>query len=178
MTIVLSTTDSEGNAHRREVSKKEARMSILISDMIKGDDDDSIEIPFPKVSEVQLDRVVQFMKHHCENPMAEIAKPIQSSDMFEIVSEWDAVFVDLPLDEIMRSALVADFFKIPSYVSLLCVKLATIVRDKSHDEVRRIFNLPKQTSDRIEGAWMEAMTFELALSAQEETGLRRRRKPS
>ena len=140
-TVILTTTDAEGVTHKREVTEKQARMSILISEMIADDDEDSPEIPLLDVNVAQLDRVVQFMKHHCENPMADIVTPIRSSEMDKIVSDWDAKFMDLPQDEVLYSALAANYLDIPSYLDLVCTKIATMIRDKEPEEVKSIFHI-------------------------------------
>ncbi len=140
-TVTLTTTDAEGNTHKREVTEKQARMSILISEMIADDDEDSPEIPLLDVNVAQLDRVVQFMKHHCDNPMADIVTPIRSSEMDKIVSEWDAKFMDLPQDEVLYSALAANYLDIPSYLDLVCTKIAAMIRDKEPEEVKSIFHI-------------------------------------
>ena len=42
-----------------------------------------------------LEKIVQFLQHHDGNPMKEIVKPIQSSIMADLVSDWDSEFINV-----------------------------------------------------------------------------------
>ena len=48
-------------------------------------------MPLPNVKSKVLAKVLEFLKYHAENgAMVEIEKPLKSSKMEEVVSEWDA----------------------------------------------------------------------------------------
>jgi hypothetical protein len=42
-----------------------------------------------------LARVVEYMTHHVNNPPKEIEKPLRSENMADVVSQWDANFVNV-----------------------------------------------------------------------------------
>ena len=44
-----------------------------------------------------------------DKPVAEIERPLKSSNMRDIVSEWDATFVDIPVEELMDLVVAANF---------------------------------------------------------------------
>ncbi|POM59322.1 Anoctamin, partial [Phytophthora palmivora] len=80
-----------------EVSRSVAAMSELVKTLISDDaDDDEVqEIPLPNVKSPVLSKVIEFCSHHHNNPMREIEKPLKSADMHDVVSDWDANFVDI-----------------------------------------------------------------------------------
>jgi S-phase kinase-associated protein 1 len=56
-----------------------------------------------------LKKVVLFMKYHADNPAREIEKPLKSANMAEVVSQWDADFVDVD-QELLFELILVRFF--------------------------------------------------------------------
>ena len=44
-----------------------------------------------------------------DNPVTEIERPLKSSNMRDIVSEWDANFIEIPTEELMDLVVAANF---------------------------------------------------------------------
>ena len=64
------------------------------------------EIPLPNVKTSVLKKVVKYLTYHTENPAKEIEKPLKSANMAEVVSQWDADFVDVEQEELFELILV------------------------------------------------------------------------
>ena len=47
--------------------------------------------------------------YHLDKPVAEIERPLKSSNMRDIVSEWDATFIDIATEELMDLIVAANF---------------------------------------------------------------------
>lgn len=77
-----------------QVPKRVALMSELVNTMIEGDAEEK-EIPLPNVQSAVLQKAIIFMTQHADNPMQDIEKPLTSTDMHQVVSKWDADFVDV-----------------------------------------------------------------------------------
>ena len=69
-------------------------------------DKDESEIPLPNVKALVLKKVTQYMKYHYDNPPKEIDKPLKSASMNEVVSQWDADFVDVDQELLFELILV------------------------------------------------------------------------
>ncbi len=54
-----------------------------------------------------LNKVVAYMRNHADNPAKEIEKPLKSSNMSEVVSAWDAQFVDVEQELLFELILVS-----------------------------------------------------------------------
>ena len=50
--------------------------------------------------------------YHLDKPLAEIERPLKSSNMRDIVSEWDANFIAIPTEELMDLIVAANFLLI------------------------------------------------------------------
>nr|CCA15417.1 Skp1like protein putative [Albugo laibachii Nc14] len=146
-----------------EVSRSVASMSELVKTLIAdGTDDQEIqEIPLPNVKSTVLSRVIEFCSHHLTNPMEDIDKPLKSSDMQEVVSEWDANFVDVEQELLFELILAANYMDIKSLLDLACAKVASMIKGKTPQEIRDTFNIvndftPEEESQiREENKWCE-----------------------
>ena len=94
------------------VPKKVATMSELVKTMSEGDKEEP-EIPLPNVKSAILTKVVIYMKYHVDNPAKEIEKPLKSANMNEVVSQWDADYVDVDQEMLFELILVGTLF--PSF---------------------------------------------------------------
>ena len=72
-------------------------------------DKSETEIPLPNVKTSVLNKVVKYLVYHAENPAKEIEKPLKSANMAEVVSQWDADFVDVEQEVLFELILVATF---------------------------------------------------------------------
>ncbi|TYZ67967.1 hypothetical protein PybrP1_011875 [[Pythium] brassicae (nom. inval.)] len=145
-----------------EVSASVAAMSELVKTLISDEEDDEVqEIPLPNVKSTVLSKVIEFCSHHHNNPMREIEKPLKSSDMHDVVSDWDANFVDIEQDILFELILAANYMDIKSLLDLACAKVASMIKGKTPQEIRETFNIvndftPEEESQiREENKWCE-----------------------
>jgi len=137
------------------VSKSAAIQAGLLKTMSEGDKE-AEEMPLPNVDAVVLEKVVQYMNHHVNNPAPEIEKPLKSNKMKEVVSAWDADFIDgfvieekdengqvvstdsKPLFDIILAANYLDF---TALLELGCAKVASMMKGKSAEAIRKTFGI-------------------------------------
>lgn len=127
-----------------KVSRGVALMSALVKNMLEGSDEsEEINVPLPLVKNDILEKVIEFcVQHqHEKSPTAEIDKPIKSSNMSEIVDEWDVKFIDQPQDIIFELILAANYMDIKSLLDLSCAKVASLIKGKTPEEIRKTFNI-------------------------------------
>jgi len=159
MSLFLISCDGD----KTKVSKDVAYMSALIKTILADDSyDESLEIPLPNVNKETLNRVIEFCLHHVNNPMAEVKKPLTSSDMIDIVSKWDAEYVNVELSILYSTMSAASYLDIPSLLDLCCIKIASMIRGKSPAEIKSIFNIVDDFTQkeeiliREENKWCES----------------------
>jgi S-phase kinase-associated protein 1 len=141
-----------------------ARMSILVKSMMDEDQDDgeeSIEIPLPNVKTAVLSKVVEFCTHHNTEPMSEIEKPLKSALMAEVVQKWYADFVNVEQVLLFELILAANYMDIKPLLDLTCATVASMIKGKTPEEIRRTFNITNDFSPeeeaqvREENKWCE-----------------------
>ena len=125
------------------------------------DDDDVTEIPLPNVKAAVLRKVIEFCQHHREEPMTEIEKPLKSAQMAEVVQKWYADFVSVEQVLLFELILAANYMDIKPLLDLTCATVASMIKGKTPEEIRKTFNIANDFSPeeeaqvREENKWCE-----------------------
>ena len=151
---------SEGEIFK--VDAEVAAMSSFIKGMIDGGFDPAEEMTISNVKSGTLAKIIEFCKYHKDSPVAEIARPLKSKNLKECgVSDWDANFVEIEQDFLFELVLAANYMDIKPLLDLTCAKLASMIKDKSPEEIRKQFNIvndftPEEEAQvREENKWCE-----------------------
>jgi S-phase kinase-associated protein 1 len=102
------------------------------------------------------------MQYHSTVVVEEIQKPLKSTNLVECgVSQWDADFVDIEQAELFEIILGANYMDIKTLLDLSCAKVASMIKGKSTDEIRKQFNIvndftpEEEAKVREENRWCE-----------------------
>jgi S-phase kinase-associated protein 1 len=138
---MVDLVSQEGDNFQVDVNV--AKMSELVKTMIPEDEDDSEsqEIPLPNVKSQILGKVLEFCKHYAEEPMNEIEKPLKSANMGEVVQEWYASYVDVEQEVLFELILAANYMDIKPLLDLTCATVASMIKGKTPEEIRKTFNI-------------------------------------
>ncbi|CAE8595508.1 unnamed protein product [Polarella glacialis] len=136
-------------------------MSTLIKNMVDDSGTDE-EIPLPNVKSAILSKVVDYCKFHKDNVPAEINKPLKSTNLVECgVSEWDNEYVNIEQEVLFELILAANYLDIKCLLDLTCAKVASMIKGKNTEEIRKQFNIvndftPEEEAQvREENRWCE-----------------------
>ena len=137
-------------------------MSELVKTMMDEDCDDEVaEIPLPNVKSSVLKKVIEFCTHHKSEPMNEIEKPLKSQVMAEVVQSWYADFVNVEQVLLFELILAANYMDIKPLLDLTCATVASMIKGKTPEEIRKTFNISNDFSPeeeatvREENKWCE-----------------------
>jgi len=122
------------------VSKKAAMMSNLIKTTLEGDKD-AKEVNLFHIEGPIVSKVIDYMKYHRNVPPKAIEKPLQSTNMRELVDKWDADFVDVDQETMFKLLLAANYMDVKSLLYLVCAKVASLMKGKTPDQIRKTFNI-------------------------------------
>ena len=164
--LEVNLVSSEGDKFEVETRTAAMSESLFRTMLADGDDDDEDEneqeIPLPNVKSAVLAKVVEFCNYHVTNgPMKEIEKPLKSANMAEVVGEWDANFVAIEQEMLFELILAANYMDIKSLLDLTCAKVASMIKGKTPEEIRKTFNIvndftPEEEAQvREENKWCE-----------------------
>lgn len=140
-----------------------AKMSELVKSMIDDEDEDenTPEIPLPNVKATVLKKVIEFCTHYSSEPMDEIEKPLKSSVMSQVVQKWYAEYVNVDQALLFELILAANYMDIKPLLDLTCATVASMIKGKTPEEIRRTFNITNDFSPeeeaqvREENKWCE-----------------------
>lgn len=132
-----------------EIDRNSALMCNLVKSILEGDAEVK-KIEIKKVSADVLKLIVEYLTHHKGKVPAEIAKPIRSVKMEKIVEdEWDATFINnQPKRMIFQIILGANYMDIKSLLHLGCAKIATMIKGKSPEEIKKILSEEDDTEEK------------------------------
>ena len=138
-------------------------MSELVKTMLDedADEEEAQEVPLPNVKSAVLTKVIEFCRHHQEEPMTEIEKPLKSANMFEVVQQWYANFVDIEQEVLFELILAANYMDVKPLLDLTCATVASMIKGKTPEEIRQQFNIvndftPEEEQQvREENRWCE-----------------------
>jgi S-phase kinase-associated protein 1 len=137
-------------------------MSKLVQDSIDEDEDVSnAQIPLPNVKSIVLHKVIEFCEYYQKEEMSAIQTPLKSAKLEDLVQPWYAQYVKV--DQVMLFELVtaANFMDIKPLLDLTCLAVSVMIKGKSPEELRKIFNLPdeftpeEEAQVREENNWAE-----------------------
>ena len=135
--ITLISSDSQ----RFEISQKAAMRSEIIKNSIEGSKDDHIEFNVNNVKGDVLKKVVEYLEHY-ENEEPKIyERPLPSANLKEIFDEWDYNFINISLDEIFLIILASNYLDIKPLLELSTATIAGLIKGKTSDEIRQMFNI-------------------------------------
>eukprot|EP00808_Paulinella_micropora_P020684 g47307.t1 len=105
-------------------------------------DPDAKEVQLLYIEASILEKIVQWMVYHIDKPPPQLSRPLVSSSLKECgVDSFDVRFVDTDQATIFRLMLAANYMDINDLLVLACAKLASWIRGKSPEQVRRTFNI-------------------------------------
>ena len=123
---------------------------VYITDWI-----DARSVPLADVKSAVLGRVIEFCRHHVDQRLPEIEKPLRSVNLAEIVPEWDAKFVDIEQETLFELILAANYMDIKSLLDLTCAKVASMIKGKTPEQIRKTFNIRNDFTPEEEAAIIE-----------------------
>jgi S-phase kinase-associated protein 1 len=143
------------------ITKKAAELSELLKGTMNDYPDDN-SIPLTDIDEKTTEEVLVYLTHFNGQSPQEIEKPLPSSDLKSLIDEWSFNYIDkFNMDDLVNLTVAANFMGINSLLDLCCAKIASLCKDKSEEEVFKIFNITEDFTDeerekiRKDNQWIE-----------------------
>jgi len=106
------------------------------------DDKDAKEVNLVHISAPIVKKVVEYMTYHMDREPRKIESPLKSTNMKELVDRFDAAFVDdIDQDTLFKLLLAANYMDVKSLLGLICAKVASMMKGKTADQIRKTFNI-------------------------------------
>lgn len=99
----------------------------------------STPIPLPEVGSDSLRKLLEWCEYHKDDPI--ITDDPEKSKLPENIPEWDAEYLNIDSKEILALVHATNYLQVSGLFSLLVVKVANMVKKKSPEQVRDMFNI-------------------------------------
>jgi len=123
-----------------KVSKRAAMMSQLVKTAVETDKD-AKEVTLYHIESPIVEKVIQYMNYHVNHPPRKLEKPLKSGNLRELVDEFDAKFTDVDQETMFKLLLAANYMDVKSLLLLMCAKVASLMKGKTPDQIRKTFNI-------------------------------------
>lgn len=156
-TVVKATSDTGCITYR--VSKVLMNMCERFTKP-ESSDPEAVSVIELQCSKCALEHVLEFLEYHSVHPMAPIEKPLRGK-LDDVICEWDRRYLNTDLieggDERLHSLLMdvlnaAHILKAKDLVDLTCAAVASMIKGKSPDDIRQLFNVENEdfTPEEVE----------------------------
>ena len=135
---MLTLVSSEGE--KMQISVKAAQKSQMIKRII-DDFPNETEIPLNNVKSNILKKIKEYLDHYQDTDPKEIERPLASQNYQECVDPWDFEFINVDLDLIFEIILASNYMDIKPLLELASSKVASIIKGKTPEEIRKTFNI-------------------------------------
>ena len=153
--VTLTSSDNKSYPVDVEIAK----MSGTLKNMLEDIPDHSTPIPIPNVTGTTMERVIKYCEYHHANP-ADASDERVAID--RPTCDFDKDFLSkLGHSELFDLILAANYLDIKPLLDVTCKTVAGLIRGKSAEEIRKIFNIkndftPEEEEQvRKENEWCE-----------------------
>ena len=145
-TLSLNSSDNV----KVTIDSKSAERSVLLKGLLQDYSDEN-DIPMPDIKGEILKKCVEYMTHYKDTEPKDIPRPLPSPNLLDVTDEWDVNFISgIDLDSVFEIINAANYLDLKSLLDLSCSRIASIMKGKTAEEIRNIFNLDNDlTEDEI-----------------------------
>lgn len=157
MAGILTVESQDGQKFQVEVAV--AKMSETIKNLIEDAGTDAT-IPLPNVNSKTLTKVFEFCKYRTENPPPPQPKEGEEKRTDDMTG-WEIEFCKVDQPALFELILAANYLDIKPLLDVTCKTVANMIKGKTPDEIRKIFNIPndftpeEEEQVRKENEWCE-----------------------
>ena len=117
--------------------------SFLLADYSEDTD-----IPMPDIRGDILKQVVEYLIQYKDKEPKELPKPLPSANLLDVTDEWDVTFINgVDLDSTFDVINAANYMDVKALLDLSCAKIASLMKGKTAEEIRTMFNIECDLSE-------------------------------
>ncbi|KAJ4975995.1 hypothetical protein NE237_001101 [Protea cynaroides] len=154
--VLLRSSDGESF----EIDEIVAYASETIKNIVDDGCSDGV-IPIPNVCSKILTKVIEYCKKHVEDVEKgnEYDDEESKREKIEELKKWEASYMDIDQQVLYHLMIAANYLEIKGLLDLTVEKAANMIRGKTPDQIREIFNIkndftPEEEEEiRKENAW-------------------------
>lgn len=145
---------------------------IVISETVKsmmldnesGAEEDDGQIPLPNVTLPVITKIVEFCVEYKKDAMTALDRPLQNADISKLVQAFYFNFISaMDMDSLVELILAANYMKIPPLEDLCSARIASMIKDKTPEQIRANLNIvadftpEEEALVREENKWVDEL---------------------
>ena len=147
MSKIINLTLVSSDNQKFQLDSKTAERSKLLVGLL-GDYEENTDIPLPDIKSNILEKVIAYLTYYKEKSPKEIPKPLPSANLADVVDQWDIDFINsIELNNVFDMINAANYMDISSLLDLSCAKIASVMKGKTAEEIRAMFNIENDLSE-------------------------------
>jgi S-phase kinase-associated protein 1 len=137
-TITLISSDGQ----KVPIDETSCGKSKLLVGLLEDFKEDNADIPMPDIKGDVLKKVVEYLENYKDKDPKEIPKPLPSENLVDVTDQWDVDYINsVDLDTTFDIINAANYMDIKPLLDLSCAKIASLMKGKTADEIRTMFNI-------------------------------------
>jgi len=140
-----------------KISKQAKNLSDMLKAQLDGYDDsedDKIELPIEYEGSV-IDIFIKYVEYHKDNKPDDIPQPLDKP-FNEYICKWDQDFISEHLvinnneknhEMLQKVCEISHYFDCKWLFNLTCAKIGSMIKDKSPEEIRTLFDIKDDRSE-------------------------------
>lgn len=142
---VLFAKDGEKLQLPIDVAKTSITIKNMLEDLGEVDGDENI-IPIPAINGDVLKKIFEYCCYINAHPLDldEVNKWIEDTKFEFPLTEWFVEYLKIEQELLIEIILGANFLDINSLLRMACKQVASLIRNKSPEELRELFRKPEE----------------------------------
>lgn len=141
----INLTSSDGITFKVDIDIAKISETIrLMIDALGLEEDEKEIVPLPNLHSSILEMVIKWATFHKNKPIPQECFDKNPDNM----SVWDANFFDVDQATLQQLIMAANYLNIAGMLDLACKKLASIIKGKTPQELRKNFNIKNDIDDK------------------------------
>ncbi|PVU86045.1 hypothetical protein BB559_005626 [Furculomyces boomerangus] len=155
--VVLKGSDGQLFVVERPIAEKSALIKSMLEDVGESDD----PIPIPNVNSEVLKKIIEYCEYHKNDVVPAADTYDDAANISDKISPWDKNFMNVDQEMLFELLTASNYLDIKPLLDLGCKTVANMMKGKSAEEIRKLFNItsdftPEEEEQiRKENEWAE-----------------------
>ncbi|KAJ1721913.1 hypothetical protein LPJ53_003633 [Coemansia erecta] len=159
MSLVVRTSTGTDYTLDEKVAAQMGGLKELITETTE--DGKVVKVLDEKVKDTSFKNAIEFCKRHQDDPPSIDHLRAEDSPKTLDMTPWDEKFISMDTLQLLDMANLADWLKVEKLMDVACKKIAGMVRNKSAEDIRKMFNIVEDFDEkeleqiRKENEWLK-----------------------
>jgi len=135
------------------LTRSACQLSVLFQGILEDPDCHEIHLNVQGITPKFLNEVLRWMEYHETVPVVVPKQPLSSTNLADLLPEWDAKFADRDsMDDVFEIMVHANYLQVTPLVHIMCAQVASKLKGRTPDEIMKTFNIERKPTPEEEAA--------------------------